>query len=183
MRTVKVKQIDVFTNNAFSGNPAGVVSEAEILSKEEMQLIACEMSLSETAFIVKPSRNSDADYGVRFFTPKNEVDLCGHATIATVHALAEEGNIFLREPTTTISLETNAGNVPAEIHFTDSKIKKIMMTQPKLSYSTFEEKTAEVLTALRIDESEVEQFHSPEHRYPRNYQLKCCSLPWSDYSM
>lgn len=90
MKKVSIYQVDAFTGKPFAGNPAGVVPEAEGLVGEELQLIAREMNLSETAFVTR-SQDAGADFDVRFFTPVTEVDLCGHATIATFHLLAELG--------------------------------------------------------------------------------------------
>jgi len=89
MNTIAVKHIDAFTSNPFAGNPAAVVLAADELTEEQMQAVAREMNLSETAFVLPPS-NKHADLRIRWFTPTNEVDLCGHATIASFHALAEE---------------------------------------------------------------------------------------------
>lgn len=89
----EIYQVDAFTNKAYSGNAAGVVPYAEGLSSLEMQLIAKEMNLSETAFVFPGS--IDYDFEVRFFTPTEEVDLCGHATIATFSLLKELGIISL----------------------------------------------------------------------------------------
>ena len=90
--------ITVYTLNAFSktsegGNPAGVVLEADTLSDNQMQQIANKVGFSETAFV---SKSEKADFRVRFFTPNSEVDLCGHATIASFFlmvklALIKEG--------------------------------------------------------------------------------------------
>ena len=84
-KQLNIFQIDSFTTNAFEGNPAGVVND-DSLSAEEMQRIAKEMNLSETAFLQKSDK---ADYSLRWFTPAVEVDLCGHATIASIHYLKE----------------------------------------------------------------------------------------------
>lgn len=74
--------INSFTTNGHGGNPAGVVLDFDHdLTESQMQLIAQKMALSETAFIRKGTK--DADYDIRFFTPTEEVDLCGHATIAS----------------------------------------------------------------------------------------------------
>lgn len=85
MKKVSIYQIDAFTNKPFCGNPAAVVKSDE-LTDMQMQYIAKEMNLSETAFI---SRSGKADYKLRWFTPKVEVNLCGHATIASLHFLKE----------------------------------------------------------------------------------------------
>jgi len=90
MTTLRVKHIDAFTNSPFAGNPAGVVLNAEGLRDDLMQRIAREMNLSETAFVLPPNR-PEADIRIRWFTPTHEVPLCGHATVAAFHALAQEG--------------------------------------------------------------------------------------------
>ncbi|MEX2477027.1 MAG: PhzF family phenazine biosynthesis protein [Gracilimonas sp.] len=81
-----IYQVDAFTSELFSGNPAAVVPLEEWLSDEQMQHIAAENNLSETAFFVKEGNS----YRLRWFTPTVEVDLCGHATLATAHVLFEE---------------------------------------------------------------------------------------------
>lgn len=76
--------VDAFTDRPFSGNPAAVAVIDEFPSAERMQAIASEMNLSETAFAVA---RTDGDYDLRWFTPTTEVNLCGHATLATAHVL------------------------------------------------------------------------------------------------
>ncbi len=90
MKSLLVKHVDAFTSRTFAGNPAAVVISGEGLSEAQMQSIAREMNLSETAFVLPPT-NRRADIRIRWFTPTNEVALCGHATIASFHALAEDG--------------------------------------------------------------------------------------------
>ena len=90
MKTYRIKIVDAFTKKPFTGNPAGVVLDANGLTDVQMQLIAQELNLSETAFIL-PATEPDANLRIRWFTPTGEVPLCGHATIASFHALAEEG--------------------------------------------------------------------------------------------
>ena len=80
-RTVKVFQIDVFTNQLFAGNPAGVVLGAEQLSESEMQALARELNNSDSAFVLPPDA-PDHDVHLRFFTPNREVGFVGHATVA-----------------------------------------------------------------------------------------------------
>jgi len=86
----KIRHVNAFTAHRFGGNPAGVVPDATGLDAGTMQAIAREMNLSETAFIL-PSSLRGADLQIRWFTPASEVPLCGHATIASFHVLAEEG--------------------------------------------------------------------------------------------
>jgi PhzF family phenazine biosynthesis protein len=85
---MRIRIIDAFTDQAFRGNPAAVcVLDGDTWPDETwMQRLANEMNLSETAFAVR-SADGVTDYGLRWFTPVYEVNLCGHATLATAHAL------------------------------------------------------------------------------------------------
>ncbi|UCC83452.1 MAG: PhzF family phenazine biosynthesis protein [Gemmatimonadota bacterium] len=93
---VPIFQYNAFTDKPFAGNPAGVVIDASALADETLQLIARQMNLAETAFLVPPS-SSAADIRLRWFTPAQEVTLCGHATIAAFAAAAEHG-VYPTEP-------------------------------------------------------------------------------------
>lgn len=84
---VHIYQVDAFTSEPFKGNPAAVCILQGPVDKDWMQSVAREMNLSETAFLVKEAEG----YGLRWFTPTVEVDLCGHATLASAHVLWEEG--------------------------------------------------------------------------------------------
>ncbi|MEQ9091310.1 MAG: PhzF family phenazine biosynthesis protein [Balneola sp.] len=85
---VPIFQVDAFTDHIFGGNPAAVCPLEKWLDEETMQHLAQENNLSETAFFVK----NGAEYDLRWFTPEVEVDLCGHATLATAHVLFEHLN-------------------------------------------------------------------------------------------
>lgn len=87
MKTVRLIQVDSFTRRPLTGNPAGVVLGADILTVDEMKAIARELNHSETAFILSPTA-SDHDIWIRFFTPTVEVPSCGHATLAAHYARA-----------------------------------------------------------------------------------------------
>ena len=86
-RTVRVHQIDAFTLTRLTGNPAGVVLDADSLSEGEMQAIARELNNADTAFVLKPD-SADHDLKVRFFTPRSEAAFVGHATVATHFVLS-----------------------------------------------------------------------------------------------
>ena len=124
--------IDAFAGEPFAGNPAAVVLNVLGLDDRQMQAIAEEFNLSETTFVLPPTEPSastrensqqeketevEADLSVRFrwFTPTTEVDMCGHATIAGVHALVECGR--LQFPKTaekvTVRIDTRSGNIAA----------------------------------------------------------------------
>ena len=89
-RTVRFKQVDVFTAVPFKGNPLAVVFDADGLDDTQMQAIARWTNLSETTFLVKPTEPA-ADYRVRIFTTHGELPFAGHPTLGTAHALRESG--------------------------------------------------------------------------------------------
>ena len=86
---MRIRIIDAFTDRAFAGNPAAVcLLDADTWPDENwMQQVAAEMNLAETAFCHPLPGAADADWALRWFTPAVEVDLCGHATLATAHAM------------------------------------------------------------------------------------------------
>ncbi|MDR6940813.1 PhzF family phenazine biosynthesis protein [Mucilaginibacter pocheonensis] len=84
--TIPIYQADAFTDKLFGGNPAAICPLTEWLPDEVMQKIAVENNLAETAFLVK----TGSGYKLRWFTPEYEIDLCGHATLASAHILFTE---------------------------------------------------------------------------------------------
>src|SRR5438132_10341989 len=98
--------VDAFTDRPFAGNPAAVCVLERWPSNELLQLVAREMNLSETAFLV---RCGDGEFELRWFTPKVEVALCGHATLASAHALWENGHA----PRARLTFDTASGPLTA----------------------------------------------------------------------
>ena len=86
-RTIHVHQVDAFTRVKFTGNPAGVVLDADSLSDAEMLAIARELNNADTAFILKAD-GPDHDLRVRFFTPRTEAAFVGHASVAAHYVLS-----------------------------------------------------------------------------------------------
>jgi trans-2,3-dihydro-3-hydroxyanthranilate isomerase len=112
---IAVKKVDAFTETPLTGNPAGVVPNGEALTSEQMQVIAREMAVSETAFVL-PASTPATDVRLRWFTPTVEVDLCDHATIAAFHVLAEEEEYGMKGLGTFVfGLETRSGVLPVSV--------------------------------------------------------------------
>jgi PhzF family phenazine biosynthesis protein len=88
-------QVDAFAERPLTGNPAAVMPLERWLDDAVMQAIAAENNLSETAFTV-PSESDEADYELRWFTPTSEVELCGHATLASGHVLIHSDPVRFR---------------------------------------------------------------------------------------
>ncbi|MDC0218764.1 PhzF family phenazine biosynthesis protein [Verrucomicrobia bacterium] len=104
---IPVFQVDAFASGPFTGNPAAVCLLENEAEASWMQSMAVEMNLSETAFIVP--RNDE--FGLRWFTPATEVDLCGHATLASAHTLWETGRLI---ETATARFHTRSGVLTAK---------------------------------------------------------------------
>lgn len=105
---MKIWIVDAFASEKFSGNPAAVCILEEFLDIALMQNIATEMNLSETAFVKKLSDNT---YHIRWFTPVSEAPLCGHATIAAMHVLVQNGLVQIDQK---IKFNSLSGELYAE---------------------------------------------------------------------
>ena len=106
---MQVYQLNSFTHENLGGNPAGVVLNADNLTDIEMQNTAAMVGFSETAFV---SQDKECDFHVRFFTPKTEVDFCGHATLATFSLMFQKGLIQAK----TYIQRTKAGKLAVQIN-------------------------------------------------------------------
>ncbi|WP_238900557.1 PhzF family isomerase [Clostridium sp. YIM B02500] len=150
-RKYNLYQVDSFTKEKFTGNPAGVISNADGLTDYEMQKIARELNNSETAFIFS-SNSSEYDVQVRFFAPISEVPICGHATIAAHYVRAIENEL----ETSRIYHKTGAGILPVDI-IKENNDYKIIMTQGKIEFDKIIDgiNKEELLKALKIKESDL----------------------------
>ena len=108
--TQKIFQVDAFTGEPYKGNPAGVCMIDQARDEQWMQSVAREMNVAETAFLQRQADGEDA-FNLRWFTPTVEVDLCGHATLASAHVIWEtkEAN-----PDATLSFHTLSGVLTAK---------------------------------------------------------------------
>ena len=142
--------VDAFTDRPFQGNPAVVVPQADGLTDFQMQQIAREVNCSETAFVLTAA-TPEADFRLRWFTPTQEVDLCGHATIAAFHALAQEGRFNLSQGVTQILyIETRSGVLPVTVDWTEVR-PWIWLTLPGCSFEVIPPDLAQQLgTALGL---------------------------------
>lgn len=121
-----IYQVDSFTDTPFKGNPAGVMIVDKDCDSAWMQNIAMEMNLSETAFVIP----AESGFEIRFFTPTNEVPLCGHATLASAHVIYELGMV---KPTDTINFKAQVGDL-----FIKKEMDWIAMNFPRYSLTPVE---------------------------------------------
>ncbi|RDW20383.1 isomerase [Oceanobacillus arenosus] len=150
MKSVKVYHYDAFSKEPNKGNPAGVVLNGDELKDEQMQEIAFKVGFNETAF---PVKSEVADLRIRFFTPGHEMDLCGHATMATVYALKTRG---LLGEKTELTIETRAGILPIIISTSANKEIYIMMKQVPPKFEEFNGSKEDLANSIGIDESDLD---------------------------
>lgn len=126
MTSYALLQVDAFTRVPLAGNACAVILDADPLDDATMLAVAREMNLSETSFVVG---SASADFGVRYFTPAEEIPLAGHPTIATVSALAEWGRLESGRPR--VTLEMRAGVIPVDLEWSDGVLVRATMSQRK----------------------------------------------------
>ncbi|ASS75543.1 hypothetical protein CIG75_11470 [Tumebacillus algifaecis] len=153
-KQVRIYQMDAFTHIPFGGNPAGVVPDADGLTPEEMQKIAREMNCSETAFACSTT-TPGADLRVRFFTPTEEIDLCGHATISVFAALGLEERFGSDLPITVVQ-ETNVGLLPVMLTKTEDGRIQVLMTQAAPQFRDCDLSRREAAELLGLEEADID---------------------------
>lgn len=129
-RSLKFYQADVFTGDAFGGNPVAVFPNAHGLSDHQLQQIAREMNLSETVFVLPPTDQA-AVIRLRIFTPTQELPFAGHPVLGTFFVLAQLGLVAATDGITRVMQECNIGLFPVELHARDGELTSVVMTQPK----------------------------------------------------
>jgi PhzF family phenazine biosynthesis protein len=119
VQTIKIAQVDAFTNKPFTGCFAGVVLDADRLSVEQMQAIASEMNVDATVFVMQAA-TVGADYRARIFTPRSELPFAGHPSIAAISELVKDQSRFPAGPPAKLVQECDAGLIPFEIQQLDT---------------------------------------------------------------
>jgi trans-2,3-dihydro-3-hydroxyanthranilate isomerase len=174
MKKLRYHLVDVFTDRQFGGNPLAVFTDGAGLSGELMQLIAKEMNLSETTFVLPPADAAN-NFRVRIFTPAQELPMAGHPTVGTTFILARERMLESsgRENAagaTTIRLEEGVGTIPVEIDWKDGAADFIEMSQPLPTFGARVEDAAAVAGMISLDQSDIDD------RFP--VEIVSCGVPF-----
>lgn len=150
-RSVHVFQVDAFTDQRFTGNPAGVVLGADVLADDEMLAIARELNNADTAFVLKPD-GPDHDLRVRFFTPRTEASFVGHATVAAQYVLSRRDGTPSR-----LRQKQKSGSVEIEVRGT-GPARRIAIRQatPPLGRELNERERLAVLDALALSSADLD---------------------------
>ncbi|WP_270168148.1 PhzF family phenazine biosynthesis protein [Paenibacillus sp. SYP-B4298] len=149
MPNVTVYHYDAFSSIPNKGNPAGVVLDGGHLSEEQMLEAAAKVGFNETAF---PLPSEHADLRIRYFTPGHEINLCGHATMATLYALHTKGLLGGKND---LTIETKAGILPISIRSEEERIH-ITMRQAAPQFQPFSGSLRELAHSMGLEEGDIE---------------------------
>lgn len=144
-----VHHYDAFTTTPGRGNPAGIVFDARSLTDDAMQQIAAKVGFNETTFVLPSDR---ADIKLRYFTPGSEMNLCGHATVASFTALHQRGAFDER---TALTVETKAGILPISVEVRENT-PYIWMTQASPQFIPFAGDRAAVAASIGLEVSDLD---------------------------
>ena len=158
--SVEVLRYAAFTDDGRGGNPAGVVLGAS-LTDAQMLAVAQAIGYSETAFLTR----ADGRTRVRFFSPRAEVDFCGHATVATAVAIAE------RDGAGTLTFVTNAGPVEVSTAVDEGKVTATLTSPPTRTVPVAEAALASTLTCLRLSAGQLDTRFPVHVAYAGNNHL------------
>jgi PhzF family phenazine biosynthesis protein len=140
---INIYQVDAFTDKVFGGNPAAICPLNEWLPDEILQQIAMENNLSETAFLVKNGK----EYDIRWFTPSTEVDLCGHATLASAEVIFHEWSF--REDELVFHSRSGALRVRKEVN------GKLTLDFPVDNPQLVEDAPPSILAGLKMEHASI----------------------------
>jgi trans-2,3-dihydro-3-hydroxyanthranilate isomerase len=151
MPTLPFVQVDAFTDRPLAGNSCAILFDTDDLDDATMQAVAREQNLSETAFV---RRSRVADFGVRYFTPAEEIPMAGHPTIATSFALVATGRFPLKGDDGVLTLELAVGPIRVELRAERGVVKRVVMSQKKPTFHrTYA--AADVLPAFGLTASDA----------------------------
>ncbi|WP_022794545.1 PhzF family phenazine biosynthesis isomerase [Marinococcus halotolerans] len=148
MQKFRVHHYDAFSEVPHKGNPAGVVFDGDHMTEAEMQKVAYKVGFNETAFVLS---SESADIRLRFFTPGHEMNLCGHATLASVYSLKSKGLLGDKER---ITVETRAGILTVIVQ-TSAHQHTITMTQATPEFEMFHGSRASLAISMGIEENDI----------------------------
>ncbi len=170
MKRLHYHLLDVFTEEAFGGNPLAVFLNGEGVSDATMQAIAKELNLSETTFVLPP-RDSKNDFRMRIFTPAAELPMAGYPTIGTAFTLAREGLIQRGKNPTTVTFEEGVGPVPVSIAWKENAPDFIEMQQPLPEFGPRFEDVDAMAKMLSLEVAAISETNLP-------MEVVSCGVPF-----
>ncbi len=143
--------LDVFAEKRYAGNQLAVVRDGQRYGDEEMQKIAREFNFSETTFILSENE-TDGAYGVRIFTPKQELPFAGHPTLGTAYVIQRE---ILGREISTVTLNLKAGLIPVDFTYQNGEAAELTMRQLPPEFGN-QIDPARIAPVLQINESDLD---------------------------
>jgi PhzF family phenazine biosynthesis protein len=153
--SVSFALVDAFTQQPFCGNAAGVITDAGGLHTDQMRHIARELGQTETCF-VSATATPDTDFDLRWFTPKVEVDLCGHATVAAFVCLAEEGRVRWEGDRAQLRCTTRSGTIAVGLDRTADGSPVVTLSVGVASLDPAPDEPSAVARAIGLDASALD---------------------------
>jgi trans-2,3-dihydro-3-hydroxyanthranilate isomerase len=154
MRSYDFWRVDVFAERPLEGNPLAVFPRAQGISDAEMLAIAREMNISETTFVLPPTKPG-ANYRNRIWTPGGELPIAGHPSLGTVYVAALEGIVPISEGVVTVHQEVKIGVLPLELHSRGGIVDRVVMTQGKPVLGTRITATGALAKALGVRTTDI----------------------------
>jgi PhzF family phenazine biosynthesis protein len=151
MNETKVLHFDVFTSQPGKGNPAGIVLLPEELDSNQMQRIATSVGFNDTAFILY---SDVADFAIRYFSPRKEVDLCGHATVAAATAL-HRAKLLPNAGASTFTFQTKAGVLPIKLEPLSENEVLVKMSQALSQFREFKGDKGLVMEVIGLTQDDI----------------------------
>lgn len=151
MQTRRVLHFDAFSSLPNRGNPAGIVLDADDLSEAAMQDIARSVGFNETVFVMQ---SDVADYRLRFFTPGHEMNLCGHATVASMFCMNKFG--MFGDTCKGITIETKAGVLPITFETRNSELF-VTMKQDQPMFTPFTGSVSQLASSLGLSVQDIDE--------------------------
>jgi PhzF family phenazine biosynthesis protein len=149
MKLVKIYHYDAFSKEPNKGNPAAVVLNGDELTEEEMQKIAERVGFNETAFLI---RSEAADFELRYFTPGHEMNLCGHATMAAIYAMKDNGVLKKNN----LIIKTRAGILPINIELEKDNKYHVIMKQATPQFQEFGGSYEELAKSIGVEQDDID---------------------------
>ena len=169
MKRLHYHLVDVFTNRMFGGNQLAVFTEGHEVPPELMQIIAKELNLSETTFVLSP-KDPNNTFHVRIFTPGKELPMAGHPTVGTAFVLAREKMFEWSGDHAEIRFEEGVGVIPVSLQFSGGSPGMITMTQPLPSFGPEIHDIDAIAQMLSLEPDDIDS------RFP--VEVVSCGVPF-----
>ncbi len=150
MRNVRVHHYNAFSTDKDKGNPAGVVFDGEKLTEQQMIEVAKQVGFNKTVFVLE---SNEADLRLRYFTPGHEINLCGHATVASLYGLRSRGLLSKED----VLVETNVGILPVRVRTSADSPLMVTMKQAPPEFVEFKGSLEALTASIGLTREDIDE--------------------------